>query len=530
MSGDHPAPLPSSKAHALLAHLPWFILTVALSVTWFAWDHERQNTQKALRSQFDFALRETVSRIEQRVHGYEQMLRGVQSLFATTHWQNRQAIQGYVESLQLDADFSGTQNIGVVQWVPAQRVPEHLASMRTAGFEDYAIAPVGQREAYAPIVQREPNLGRNFAPLGTDIWVDPMLRLVAEKARDSGMPAMSGKLQWLAEKGGDAAIGFAMCLPVYAPGQPHDSMAQRRAHLLGWVYATFRMNDFMASLYGSQLPGLQLAIHDGTDNQDSALLYRTESTAQTGEVAHHAIISANEFMVVAGHNWTVSLNTQADFEARYGRGSETTTALAGVFLSLLLTLLAWHMLNGRNRALRLASSMTEELRHMAQHDTLTDLPNRALFNDRLNQELARAKRQRGRFAMLFIDLDHFKPINDKFGHEVGDLVLQIIAKRLSDSVRAADTVGRIGGDEFVVLMAQLSATDFVLHLAEKLHKALRQPISLNGHELSISSCIGVAVYPADGTDAVSLTRSADEAMYRAKAAGRDGISLCEPVT
>ncbi|HOE42519.1 MAG TPA: GGDEF domain-containing protein, partial [Rhodoferax sp.] len=191
--------------------------------------------------------------------------------------------------------------------------------------------------------------------------------------------------------------------------------------------------------------------------------------------------------------------------------------------------LSWLMINGRERALRLAAAMTEELRHMAQHDPLTDLPNRALFSDRLNHELARAKRQHGRFAMVFLDLDHFKPINDKFGHGVGDQVLRWVARQLQNSVRAADTVGRIGGDEFVVLMAQLSRSDSILALAEKLRQALDQPFVVEGHELSISCCIGVAVYPEDGTDAITLTKGADDAMYRAKEEGGDCVRLCQPV-
>jgi diguanylate cyclase (GGDEF)-like protein len=234
-------------------------------------------------------------------------------------------------------------------------------------------------------------------------------------------------------------------------------------------------------------------------------------------------------MVVAGRNWTLSLSTQDVFEGRYGRGMEMVVAGAGIILSLLLALLAWLMVSGRNRALRLAESMTEELRHMAQHDTLTGLPNRALFNDRLNQELARAKRQHGRFAMAFIDLDYFKPINDNFGHDVGDEVLRRFARQLQTCVRAADTVGRIGGDEFVVLLACISDSDSISTLAEKLHQALRQPFVVDEHELAISCSIGVAVYPGNATDAVALIKCADDAMYRAKEAGRDCVRLCSTV-
>ena len=357
--------------HALLALLPGLILAGTLGITWFAWDHERQTTRTALRSQFDFALRETVSRVEQRVQGYEQMLRGVQSLFATTHLGNRKAMQDYVDTLQLDANFSGIQAVGIVEWVPAQRRASHLEAMRAAGCTDYAIEPDGLREVYAPVVQRAPYVGRNRAPPGSDIWLEPVRRLALEKARDSGIAAITGKVQLKVDTEVEPPPGFIMYLPVYAQGQARNSVAQRRAHLIGWVYAAFHMNEFMASLYGSQASGLTLAMYDGTDPLDAALLYRTGGSAATNVDPMWApAVSANEYMVVAGHNWTLSLSTQEAFEARYGRGIEGLTAWAGVVLSLLLTLLAWLMINGRNRALRMAESMTEELRASEQRFNL----------------------------------------------------------------------------------------------------------------------------------------------------------------
>ncbi len=520
----------NTTTRIVLVTLPWLVLTVMMGVTWFIWDHQRQTDRKALRSQFDFALRETVSRVEQRIHGYEQMLRGVQSLFATTALSNRVAMHNYVDSLQLDANFSGVQAIGLVDWIPARHKSEHLIGMRSVGFVDYAIDPDGMRDVYAPIVQREPYVGRNRAPVGIDIWVDPVRRLALEKARDSGMPAISGKVELKLDDRNKAPPGFVMYLPIYEQDRSHDTVEDRRTHLIGWVYASFHMNDFMASLYGAQDPGLALAMYDGTDTSKASLLYSTENKNTMGEPVRPAAVVANEYMVVAGHNWTLSLSTQEVFEDRYGMGKGVVTAGVGTVLGLALALLTWLMVNGRDRALRLAETMTEELRHMARHDPLTNLPNRALFSDRLNQELVRAKRQHGHFAMLFLDLDHFKPVNDNFGHGVGDQVLQQAAVRLQNCVRASDTVGRIGGDEFVVLVAPLGESEVVLALAEKLCQVLRQPFVVDGHELAISCCIGVAIFPEDGEDAVTLTKAADDAMYRAKVAGRDCVRLCTAST
>lgn len=499
-----------------LLPLPWLILVTMLGATWLVWDHEREITQKQLRAQFDFALRDTVSRVEQRVAAYEQLLRGVQALFATTSLADRDALRGYVDTVQLDANFSGIQAIGVIQRVPAAQKSAHVAQMRRIGFADYAIHPTGERDLYAPVIQREPYVGRNRAPLGFDPWFDPVRREAMERARDSGLAAITGKVQLGVDQGIEAGPGFVMYLPVFSRGQPRDGVAQRREHLVGWVYASFHMSDFMASLYGKPVPGLAFAIHDGADPTESALMYRAGDTAAKPLPVADSGLSAREYMVVAGHSWTLVLQAQEPFAAHFGRDSSAVIAVTGIGLSLSMALLAWFMVTGRARALRLAAQMTEELRHMAQHDQLTGLPNRVLFSDRFEQQLAQARRHGGRFALFFLDIDDFKPINDQYGHGVGDLLLQQVAQRLQEAIRASDTVGRIGGDEFVVLMPELVGPDTAPALADKIRQAVRRPFRVDGHELAISCSLGVAIYPDDGTDETSLTRSADEAMYRAK--------------
>lgn len=502
--------------------LPWIILATTLSMTWLLWEHESQASRKEVRAQFEFSLRDAVNRIEQRVAAYEQMLRGLQGLFATTGLKNRAAIRDYVETLQLDTNFSGIQVVGVVDLVPGSQKKAHEEVMRGLGVTNYAIHPEGARELHAPVIQREPQAGRQPLLLGLDIWVDPVRRVAMERARDSGRAAITGKVRLAIDKKQEAQPGFIMYLPVYAYGLPRDTVARRRANLIGWIYASFYMDDFMASLYGSSVPGIALDIYDDVNPVADALMYRTGSLSESKK---HDGLHAYEYMVVAGRIWTLALQSLPEFDARYGRDVTTIIAVTGVGLSFSLALLTWFMVTGRARALRLAAGMTEELRHMAQHDSLTGLPNRALFSDRLANELARAKRQGGQFALIFLDLDHFKPINDNFGHATGDLLLRQVAQRMKESIRASDTLGRIGGDEFVVLMPMLADADAARLLAEKLRHVIAQPFVLDGRELTISSSLGVALYPDDGTDEVTLTKSADEAMYRAKEAGRNRVSL-----
>jgi diguanylate cyclase (GGDEF)-like protein len=174
------------------------------------------------------------------------------------------------------------------------------------------------------------------------------------------------------------------------------------------------------------------------------------------------------------------------------------------------------------RTARLADSLqaaNEQLRTAALFDRLTGLPNRLLLEDRLEQARHRADRLRRPFAVMFVDLDRFKPVNDVFGHSVGDDVLVAVAQRLLRCVRREDTVARIGGDEFVVVLADLARASDAALVGEKILEALSVPIPIDGHELPISCSIGISVYPEDGKDLATLTTNADMAMYHAKKAG-----------
>ena len=166
-------------------------------------------------------------------------------------------------------------------------------------------------------------------------------------------------------------------------------------------------------------------------------------------------------------------------------------------------------------------AMASRLTHQAHHDALTGLPNRVLLEDRLTQSLAQARRNQQQVALLFVDLDGFKGVNDTLGHAAGDTLLKQVAARLAWGVRASDTLARMGGDEFAVVLHDVRDTPSAMRVAEKLLEALSEPFALEGRELRISASIGLAFFPEDGADADTLLRHADVAMYRAKASGRN---------
>jgi len=163
----------------------------------------------------------------------------------------------------------------------------------------------------------------------------------------------------------------------------------------------------------------------------------------------------------------------------------------------------------------------ETIKHLAYHDTLTNLPNRTLFNNRLALELNRAQRNKQKVCVMLMDLDRFKKINDTLGHSFGDQLLQSVGKRLSEIVRSSDTVARMGGDEFILLLPEATHVKDITKIAKKILESIKKPFLISGQELHVTTSIGISVYPTHGSDAETLIKNADIAMYQAKKSGRN---------
>jgi diguanylate cyclase (GGDEF)-like protein len=204
-------------------------------------------------------------------------------------------------------------------------------------------------------------------------------------------------------------------------------------------------------------------------------------------------------------------------EAVESKVQDASEALSLVNMALKEQISERHVLDAQ---LATVTKQGDEARHASLHDPLTGLPNRALFNDRLEHGLASANRNGLRFAVMFLDLDDFKKINDLYGHDVGDLVLQIIAGRLKEATRDDDTVCRHGGDEFLYILVNIESEHDIAIVAEKIIKVVQVPCDIRMRDISVSLCInpsiGISIFPKDGTTADGLLDIADKAMYRAK--------------
>lgn len=183
---------------------------------------------------------------------------------------------------------------------------------------------------------------------------------------------------------------------------------------------------------------------------------------------------------------------------------------------------------GYSRDISDRKRVEDHIAYLAYHDELTGLPNRTLFQDRLTVALAHARRFSRLVAVIFIDLDHFKRINDTLGHSLGDQLLDTVASRLRETTRLSDTVARLGGDEFIVLLSEVAHEEDTARIAKKILDAMAQRFTLEGHHVYVSASMGIAVYPRDGEDSETLLKNADSAMYRAKNSGRNAYSFCTP--
>jgi signal transduction histidine kinase/CheY-like chemotaxis protein len=316
------------RLHSLL--LPWAVGLASLGGTFGLVVHEQATLDRTLRASFDLGLRQTASRIEQRIASFELMLRGAQGLFRATDAVSDEDFEGYVDALLAGADAAGLQGIGYAEARPDGSAPLRLAA---------------------------PALRPNQRLLGFDVQSDPLRRAAMHQARDSGGIAITRKLRLAADPADAPASGFVMVLPVYARGAPLGNVAERRQHHRGWVLAGFRMHDVMASLYGEGVPGLAVSVHDGVDLGEASVMYASHAAA-----AGAPRFAAQEYVGFAAHTWTLSVRTLPAFDELHNLDGPRTMLVAGIGASLLLALLTWQLASGRARAHAVAQAMTRELR------------------------------------------------------------------------------------------------------------------------------------------------------------------------
>jgi diguanylate cyclase (GGDEF)-like protein len=414
---------------------------------------------------------------------------------------------GSVRALQRYPELFG---LGHVVIVPGAR----LAAFAARALRDpvghpaapgvFTVLPAGHRSFYCLLAAATLSRGLVFFPAGYDFCDTGASSLAG---RDSGVsayePLQAGPLTLL-----------SVMAPVYRGGSVPSTIAARDSEFLGWVGLALVPNVLLdQALSGSPGTAVKFSYHVGASNV----------AFKSGKIP-----SGAQSVTIDLHNgWTVRTFAAAPATGIFAPGSARELLLTGIALSLLLGALVFVLGTGRARARRLVHLKTGELLHQALHDGLTGLPNRALITDRVEQLLARSRRNTTPGAVMFVDLDEFKNVNDTLGHEAGDQLLQAVAGRLTAGLRSVDTIGRLGGDEFVVLIDGESRVGPEL-VAERLLELMREPFDLecSAAPIMVTSSVGIAV--GERTTAGELLRDADMALYRAKANGKDCYEVFRP--
>ncbi|MBU3666467.1 MAG: diguanylate cyclase [Chthoniobacterales bacterium] len=482
---------------------------------------------------------EVTLRINERLTAYALLLQGGRALFNASDTVTRGDWRAYVESLRANETVPGYQGIGFAVFIRPENLEKHTAQIRGEGFPDYRVHPPGPREIYTSIVYLEPFSGRNLRAFGYDMFSEPVRRLAMERARDTGNAALSGKVRLVQEDGTDVQAGALMYVPVYRRGAALGSDTERRNALEGWVYSPYRMDDLLEGtipeLAGREGKSLDLEIFDGDKPSDEALLFDSQKSANdhTGRPS----LQQERTIDFNGHRWLLVFRDKPE-----GGGLDLAPAWITAGAGLVITFLVFGMLLSiyrRSDAQLTAERLAVQIRGMAFHDALTKLPNRVLLRDRFDMALAAAKRSQNWGALMMVDLDNFKPLNDTHGHAAGDALLVEVARRLRGCVRETDTVARLGGDEFIVLLGALAGNEAAARkeaeaIAGKVLESLSQPYVLavekeavSAIEHRCSASIGVALFTGEDTSQSEIIHAADDAMYRAKKEGRNRVCLHE---
>ena len=418
----------------------------------------------------------------------------------------------WVTSMQVAKRFPEVGDIGYFAVVRPDQLSRFVARILTdppvpipAG-QPYQITPPGTRPFYCLSDLGFVNGGQATLPLPLDYDICAADSALTARffANDAYTPYKLGNKNYL-------TVGA----PVYAGGVEPTSAQARAATVLGVVgVTTLPSFDLQQALRGH--PGTAVAFSYGA--RSSKVTFRAGS----------APAGSSSTTVNLHNGWHVETLGTVDGSGILGNANATSLLAAGFVLSLLLGALIYVLGTGRSRALTLVEERTRELHHLALHDALTDLPNRALILDRIEQMLARSRREHTQLAVLFLDLDNFKDVNDTLGHAAGDQLLSGVAARLTSAIRQEDTVGRLGGDEFVVLAEGASLAAGAEVVAERILDVLATPFEIAGSDvpLSVTASIGIAEGRRATPD--ELLRDADLALYQAKAAGKSCAVVFAP--
>ncbi len=341
--------------------LPWLVVIVSLALTYQLWKNEHDDVIRELQYKFDLHLFNASNNIEQRMQSYEQVLRGVQGLFAASAKVERNEFHEYIEAQHLEKSFPGIQGVGFSLLVPTTKQNKHTVVQHDSHPPDFTNQS-GDQDIRTFVIFIEPATKSNSRTFGYDMFSDPVRRAAMERARDDNKAIITGKTKLIQEEiiqkdAGSAQAGFLMYVPIFRQGAPYATVVQRRANLIGWVCALFRMDDLMHGILGISDPDTRIRIYDGDEMSARTLMHDADSANNVG--AKYSLFHASRKLEISGHTWTIAMNSRPGFEVRLIEDRSQLVIVAGLTVSLLLGLLTGLLVRGRERALRAMQKMNE---------------------------------------------------------------------------------------------------------------------------------------------------------------------------
>lgn len=505
-----------------LAVIVLVILGMLVSGAAYIWESRQE--QQRLAQRFEFLAKEHAALMQAAIERALGSLQSTGAFFNASKEVTREEFYLFLKDrIALHPDIHG------IEWLPRVRDIERdkfEADAPAAGLADYQITELDsagklirakRRLEYFPVFYAEP-MEKNHKALGYDSYSRNTSRPTMEQARDIGTILASIPFTLIQDQ--EAALTTILYQPVYQPGPTPKTVAERREKLAGFVVVLLRIPDLarqavsrMSStgldwrLVDTSLPAGKQYLHYASSQQTHTALREADSARFNTSVA----------LQIPGRDWRMEFVPTAAFLRYYAATKQWLILWTGLALTASLALYVG------SRIRRILES-----ERAARRDYLTGLPNRALLAERLDHALAMAERDGSHLAVLFLDLDRFKHVNDSMGHSAGDKLLNQVADRLSRALRKEDTLARMGGDEFVVVMEHVQQGRDAAILAEKLIQTLLQPIEIGDIQLYMTASIGISLYPRDATTAEGLVSDADAAMYRAKESGRNTFQFYTP--
>lgn len=538
---------PARSVHRIVLGATLAVALVAASITALTWKETTRTEAEQTAVLFDVRCNDVQRILEGHLSQTVTLLRTTRGLLgerdpSTEDWRR------FAREVRQETMALGVESLGFLRVVSDDAAPAfETERRRDPATPDFKIRYPGQdgskRGEHIVLTALEPDTRFFGILLGTDVGVDPLRGDALQQARDLNQPMATGRLGLLGEAASIQA-DMVVYLPLYRSALPISNVEERRAAVRGYLSAAFRFDRLMGSVRSEierdggteALRGLAFTIRDVTDPNQTKVVYASGGGSERAAQTTPSSLIRQSMLEIAGRKWRLDFFAMPTLLESRSSTRPTMISLATAALGLAVTLLTfaigmmWE--NRRNLAQTnlLLLDREEELRRLAVSDPLTGLANRRQFHELGTAELSRTRRHGRALSLLMVDVDHFKAINDRYGHAVGDETLKLMAAVCKTLLRDCDLFARLGGEEFAAILPE---TDLAaaLMVAERLRMGVAQlVVPTNSQAFSFTISVGVAqAYPEDHT-LHELVHRADQALYAAKAAGRNRVISKQPET